>query len=44
MDEIIKLRDELYEEDLIFMHGLEKINKLIAKHKNVRYTDDTGTV
>ena len=32
VSELEELRDYLYEEDLIFMRGLAKLNKLIAKH------------
>ena len=32
VSELQKLRDYLYAEDLIFMRGLAKLNKLIAKH------------
>ena len=32
ISELEELRDYLYEEDLIFMRGLVKLNKLIAKH------------
>ena len=32
VSELEKLRDYLYAEDLIFMRGLAKLNKLIAKH------------
>ena len=32
VSELEKLRDYLYAEDLIFMRGLAKINKLIAKY------------
>ena len=32
VSELEKLRDYLYAEDLIFMRGLVKLNKLIAKH------------
>ena len=32
VSELEKLRDYLYSEDLIFMRGLAKLNKLIAKH------------
>ena len=32
VSELEELRDYLYEEDLIFMRGLVKLNKLIAKH------------
>ena len=31
VSELEKLRDRLYAEDLIFMRGIEEINKLIAK-------------
>ena len=32
VSELEELRDYLYKEDLIFMRGLAKLNKLIAKH------------
>ena len=32
VSELEKLRDYLYAEDLIFMRGLAKLNKLIANH------------
>lgn len=32
VSELEELRDYLYAEDLIFMRGLAKLNKLIAKH------------
>ena len=32
VSELKKLRDYLYEEDLIFMRGLAELNKLIAKY------------
>ena len=32
VSELEKLRDYLYAEDLIFMRGLAKLNKLIAKY------------
>ena len=32
VSELEKLRDYLYAEDLIFMRGLAKLNKLITKH------------
>ena len=32
VSELEKLRDYLYEEDLIFMRGLAELNKLIAKY------------
>ena len=32
VSELEKLRDHLYAEDLIFMRGLAKLNKLIANH------------
>ena len=32
VSELKKLRDYLYAEDLIFMRGLAKLNKLIANH------------
>ena len=32
VSELEKLRDFLYEEDLIFMRGLAELNKLIAKY------------
>ena len=32
ISELEELRDYLYAEDLIFMRGLAKLNKLIAKH------------
>ena len=32
VSELEELRDYLYSEDLIFMRGLAKLNKLIAKH------------
>ena len=32
VSELKKLRDYLYEEDLIFMHGLAELNKLITNY------------
>ena len=32
VNELLKLRDYLYEEDLIFMRGLAELNKLIANY------------
>ena len=32
VSELKKLRDYLYAEDLIFMHGLAELNKLIANY------------
>ena len=45
VSELEKLRDYLYAEDLIFMRGLAKLNKLIAKHggKEAGKTPDKNT-
>lgn len=34
VDELITLRDDLYESDRITMKGLAQLNTLIAKHKS----------
>ena len=45
VSELEKLRDYLYAEDLIFMRGLAKLNKLIANHggKETGKTPDKNT-